>query len=117
MKKDSKMFCLWCCDSNNLKQPNSTSSFATTGCTNFNIGALRSHDISTSHHDVVKACFAKKQPAAAPLARALQIVSEEVQNKVKTLFCTKITTYANLCGLEAKHGVELGNTYRNDKAR
>ena len=41
------------------------------------------HDISSSHHDVVKACFAKKQLAAAPLARALRIVSEEVQNKLK----------------------------------
>ena len=83
------------------------------------------HDISISPHDVVKACFAKKQPTAAPLARALRIMSEEVQNKLKKLFEIAyfvakselpFTTYANLCGLEAKHGVELGNTYRNDKA-
>ena len=82
------MFCLWCSDSDYMKLSHSSSSFATTGCTNFKIGALRSHDInvSTSHHDVVKACFAKKQPAAAPLARALRIVSEEVQNKLKKLF-------------------------------
>ena len=59
------------------------------------------------------------------MARALRIVSEEVQNKLKKLFeiaflvaksGLPFTTYANLCGLEAKHGVELGNTYRNNKA-
>ena len=26
------------------------------------------------------------------------------------------TTYENLCGLEMKHCVDLGKTYRNDKA-
>ena len=70
----------------------------------------------------MKACFAKKQPAAAPLARALRIVSEGVQNKLKKLFEVAyfvakselpFTTYANLCGLEAKHSVE---SYRNDEA-
>ena len=101
------MFGLWCSDSDNMKLLNSSSLFATMGCTNFKIGALRSHDIhvSTSHHDVLKACFVKKQPAAAPLARALQIVSEEVQNKLKKLFeiayfvaksKLPFSTYANL---------------------
>lgn len=49
----------------------------------------------------------------------------EVQNKLKKLFeiayfVAKLelpfTTYENLCGLEMKHGVDLGQTYRNDKA-
>lgn len=26
------------------------------------------------------------------------------------------TSYANLCGLEVNHGVELGNKYRSNKA-
>ena len=78
-----------------------------------------------SHHDAVKTCFDKKQPAAAPLKRALRIVSEGVQNKFKKLFEIAyfvakselpFTTYANVCGLEGKQGVELGNTYCNDKA-
>ena len=52
-------------------------------------------------------------------------MSEEVQNKIKKLFeiayfVAKLelpfTTYENLCGLEMKHGMDLGKTYRNDKA-
>ena len=64
-----------------------------------------------------KPAVPKKNPAAAPLARAARIVSEEVQNKIKKLFeiayfVAKLelpfTTYENLCGLEMKHGVDLG---------
>lgn len=117
------MFCLWCCEYGNLS--NALSSFVTGGCTNLKINTLRSHDISSGHDNVVKAHRAQKNPAAAPLARAVRIVSEEVQNKLKTLFeiayfVAKLelpfTTYENLCGLEIKHGVDLGQTYRNDKA-
>ena len=112
---DGKMFCLWCCEYGNLS--NASSSFVTGGCTNFKIDTLRSHDISTGHDNVVKARCAQKNPAAAPLARAARIVSEEVQNKIKKLFqiayfVAKLelpfTTYENLCGLEMKHGVDLG---------
>lgn len=56
----------------------------------------------------------KKNPEVAPLARAVWIVSEEVQNKLKKLFETAyfvaklelpFTTYVDLCGLEMKHSV------------
>ena len=98
------MFCLWCCEYSNLS--NASSSFVTGGCTNLKTNTLRSHDISTGHDDVIKARRAQKNPA--PLARAVQIVSKEVQNKLKKLFeiayfVAKLelpfTTYENKCGL------------------
>ena len=83
---NGEMFCLWCCEYGNLS--NALSSFVTGGCTNLkiNIDTLRSHDISTGHDNVVKACRAQKTLAAASLAKAARIVSKEVQNKLKKLF-------------------------------
>ena len=62
---NGKMFCLWCCEYGNLS--NASSSFVTGGCTNLKIDTLRSHDISTGHDNVVKACRAQKHPAVQPL--------------------------------------------------
>ena len=53
---NGKMFCLWCCEYGNLS--NASSSFVTGGCTNLKINTFRSHDISTGHDIVVKACRA-----------------------------------------------------------
>lgn len=76
--KDGKMFYLWCCEYSNLS--NASSPFVTRGCT------LRSPDISTSLDNVVKVPRARKNPAAAPSARAVRILPEEDQNKLKKLF-------------------------------
>ena len=82
--KDEKLFCFWCCEYSNLS--NASLSFVTVRCTNLKMNTLRSHDISTGHDNVVEARRAQKYPAAASLARAVRIVSEEVQNKLKKLF-------------------------------
>ena len=59
------MFCLCCCEYGNLSD--ASSSFVTGGCTNLKIDALRSHDISTGHDNMVKARCAQKNPADQPL--------------------------------------------------
>ena len=95
------------------------------GSQNFKIESVRSHESSTGHTRCVAAAKVAENPQLAPLPRALLSMSEEISQKMERLFDIAyfvskrempFTTFPHLCKLEMKHGVELGNTYINDKA-
>ena len=119
---DGKMFCLVCQEC--PQKSNDSSSFVSTGCSNFKLESLKSHHIQ-GHIQAQEAIRAKERPLEAPLPRAFLLIDEEVRQKMKKLFdlahmVAKLelpfTVYPSLCSLEKKHGVLLGNTYLNDKA-
>lgn len=94
------------------------------GSQNFKIESVRSHQSSTGHTHVAAAKVAEN-PQLVPLPRTLLSMSEEVSQKMERLFDIAyfvaqtempFTSFPHLCKLEMKHGVELGNTYINDKA-
>lgn len=116
------MFCKFCRD--NPTCSDSSSTFVS-GSQNFKIESVRSHETSTGHTRCVAAAKVSENPQLAPLPRALLSMSKEVSQKMERLFDIAyfvakrempFTSFPHLCKLEMKHGVELGNTYINDKA-
>ena len=80
---------------------------------------------SVGHQRAADAIRIAANPQEAVIPRALRQLKKEVALKLEKLFdiayfVAKIelpfTTYPHLCLLEEKHAVELGQTYRNDKA-
>ena len=118
----NRMFCKFCRD--NPTCSDSSSTFVS-GSQNFKIESVRSHETSTGHTRCVAAAKVSENPQLAPLPRALLSMSKEVSQKMERLFDIAyfvakrempFTSFPHLCKLEMKHGVELGNTYINDKA-
>lgn len=118
----NRMFCKFCRD--NPTCSDSSSNFVS-GSQNFKIESVRSHETSTGHTRCVAAAKVSENPQLAPLPRALLSMSKEVSQKMERLFDIAyffakrempFTSFPHLCKLEMKHGVELGNTYINDKA-
>lgn len=116
------MFCKFCRD--NPTCSDSSSTFVS-GSQNFKIESVRSHETSTGHTRCVAAAKVSENPQLAPLPRALLSMSKEVSQKMERLFDIAyfvakrempFTSFPHLCKHEMKHGVELGNTYINDKA-
>ena len=116
------MFCKLCRD--NTTCSDSSSTFVS-GSQNFKIESVRSHESLTGHTRCVAAAKVAENPQLAPLPRALLSTPEEISQKMERLFNIAyfvskrempFTTFPHLCKLEMKHGVELGNTYINDKA-
>ena len=118
----NRMFCKFCRD--NPTCSDSSSTFVS-GSQNFKIESVRSHETSTGYTRCVAAAKVSENPQLAPLPRALLSMSKEVSQKMERLFDIAyfvakrempFTSFPHLCKLEMKHGVELGNTYINDKA-
>ena len=118
----NRMFCKFCRE--NPTCSDSSSTFVS-GSQNFKIESVRSHETSTGHTRCVAAAKVSENPQLAPLPRALLSMSKEVSQKMERLFDIAyfvakrempFTSFPHLCKLEMKHGVELGNTYINDKA-
>ena len=103
----------------------SSSAFVSGGCVNFRLDSLRSHAGSVGHQRAADAFRIAANPREAVIPRALRQLNKEVALKLEKLFDIAyfvakmempFTTYPHLCLLEEKHAVELGQTYRNDKA-
>lgn len=103
----------------------SSSEFVLGGCVNFPLDSLRSHAGSVGHQRAADAIRIAANPQEAVTPRALRQLNKEVVSKLEKLFdiayfVTKIempfTMYSHLCLQEEKHAVDLGQTYRNDKA-
>ena len=118
----NRMFCKFCRD--NPTCSDSSSTFVS-GSQNFKIESVRSPETSTGHTRCVAAAKVSENPQLAPLPRALLSMSKGVSQKMERLFDIAyfvakrempFTSFPHLCKLEMKHGVELGNTYINDKA-
>ena len=69
------MFCSICLD---FPEKSSDASSFICGCSNFRMESLRSHAKSTGHIQAEEAVRVKANPRNAPLARALLLVSDEV---------------------------------------
>ena len=79
--QDGKMYCVDCQNS----ESNVECSFVT-GCVNFRLYSIRSHDQSFSHKQVVAACLARENPQEAPmLRRYFSSVPEHVAPKMFNL--------------------------------
>ena len=103
----------------------SSSVFVSGGCANFRLESLRSHAGSFGHKRAADAIRIAANPQEASMPRALRQLNKEVASKLEKLFDIAyfvakmeipFTTYPHLFQVEVKHDVELGQTYRNDKA-
>ncbi|XP_068719463.1 zinc finger protein 862-like [Montipora capricornis] len=121
--RDGAMFCSVCEDRPNLSD--SSSAFVSGSCVNFRLDSLRSHAGSVGHQRAADAFRIAANPREAVIPWALRRLNKEVALKLEkrfdiAYFVAKMemsfTTYPHLCLLEEKHAVELGQTYRNDKA-
>ena len=121
--RDGAMFCSVCEERPNLSDSSST--FVSGGCVNFRLDSLRSHAGSVGHQRVADAIRITANPQEAVIPRASRQLNKEVASKLEKLFDIAyfvakmempFTTYPHLRLLEEKHAVELGQTYRNDKA-
>ena len=121
--RDGAMFCSVCEERPNLSD--SSSAFVLGGCVNFRLDSLRSHAGSIGHQRAADAIRIAANPQEAVIPRTLRQLNKEVAFKLEKLFDIAyfvakmempFTTYPHLCLLEEKHAVELGQTYRNDKA-
>ena len=111
-----------------LRRPNlsdSSSAFVSGGCVNFKLESLRSHAGSVGHKRATDAIRIAANPREAAIPRALRQLNKDAALKLQKLFdiayfVAKLempfTTHPDLCRLEEKRGIELGQTYRNDKA-
>ena len=103
----------------------SSLTFVSGGCVDFRLDSLRSHTGSVGHQRAADAIRIAANPQEAVIPRALRQLNKEVASKLEKLFDIAyfvakmempFTMYPHLCLLEEKHAVELGQTYRNDKA-
>ena len=121
--RDGAMVCTVCEEKPNLSD--SSSVFVSGGCANFRLESLRSHAGSFGQKRAADAIRIAANPQEASMPRTLRQLNKNVASKLEKLFDIAyfvakmempFTTYPHLCQLEVKHGVELGQTYRNDKA-
>ena len=117
------MFCSVCEERPNLSDSSST--FVSGGCVNFRLDSLRSPAGSVGHQRAADAIRIAANLQEAVIQRSLKQLNKEVASKLEKLFDIayfvaqmemRFTTYLHLCLLEKKHAVELGQTYRNDRA-
>ena len=117
-----RCFCTWCEEKKNPSD--SSSAFVTSGCSNFGFESIRSHAGSAGHKRAEDCIRIAANPQEVAIPRALRHLKEAV-SKLKKLFDVAyfvaklkmpFTTYPQLCQLEQKHGIELRQTYRTDKA-
>ena len=87
--------------------------------------SLRSHAGSVGHKRAEDSVRIAANPQEAAIPRALRQLNKEAASKLEKLFdiayfVAKLempfTTFPQLCQLEEKHGIELGQTYTTDKA-
>ena len=121
---NNKMFCGVCMNS---KYADNSSNFVKLGCANFHIKSLRKHCQSDGHRQFVanaKACSAP--PGTNPAERAIQVLHEKEFEKLRVMFrvshslAKKGRPYSDyeltLDLHETSHKINLGETYRNDRA-
>ena len=84
--KDDKMFCETC--SKNTSISDKESSFVKAGCSNFDIKALQTHNISHGHKKSSAHQNALLHPGTNPAEKALQVMHEQHFQKLRLFFLT-----------------------------
>ncbi|XP_052223803.1 zinc finger protein 862-like [Dreissena polymorpha] len=118
-----KMFCEICVE----HRADQTSSFVT-GCTSIKKESVKFHKESDCHKravDIKAAAQKKTANKPTPIQQSLMKLDEKAQDKLDKLFRTAyfiashakpFTDFAELCKLQNENGIDLGDTYINDKA-
>jgi len=122
-EKENKMFCEFCREFPNGKN---TQYSLRIGTNNFQTDSLKAHEASEGHTMSSAAKRASERPKEErPLPAALNRLDEETLKKMEFLFNTAyyiaylklpFSIFPQLCSLQKKNGLSLGNTYMNDHA-
>lgn len=90
------------------------------GTSGFRRTTLQAHSRSKTHHTCSEAYHTREHPDAAPMGRALRNFNSQTQEKLRKLldsayFISKenlsFAKFPDLCKLQMKNGLELGETY------
>ena len=101
-----------------------------TGCTNRKISAVIDHEKSKYHEDAVKKTAAKEQSSSEVMnesaaGKTFNMLHQANRHRIAVLFRNAhavikqnkaLTDYKWLCDLDRAKGVDVGNTYLNEKA-
>ena len=94
------------------------------GNNSFHLGNIKGHDQSRRHVRCVEAKKAKEVPDATPIHIRTRSLNKKNLDKLEKLFNTTyyiaksgrpFSDFNQLCILQVKNGVTLGETYLNDK--
>ena len=120
-EEEGKMYCRVCKDFPNIADK--SSSFFT-GNNSFHVGNIKGHDQSRRHERCVEAKKAREALDATPIHKGIRNLNEQTLDKLEKLFNTAyylakngrpFSDFNQLCILQVKNGVSLGETYLNDK--
>ena len=115
-----KTRCDVCCGFPALADVSSSLYIGTSG---FRRTTLQAHARSKSHHKCSEAHRARENPDAAPLGILLRNLTAQINEKLSKLFNSAyfiskenlaFAKFPELCKLQMKNGVDLGETYLND---
>lgn len=115
------MHCKVCRDFPNIADKNS--SFFS-GNKSFHVNNIKGHDQSHRHAKCVEAQKAREAPMSTPIRLGLRNLNAMTEEKLVKLFNTAyyiakneppFSDFNQLCMLQVKNGVTLGETYLNDK--
>ena len=116
----NQMHCKFCVEFPALADKSSPLFNGTSG---FRRTTLQAHSRSKTHHTCSEAYRTRENPDAAPMDRALRNMNSQTQEKLRKLFNTayfiskenlSFAKFPELCKLQMKNGLELGETYLND---
>lgn len=120
-EEEGKMYCRVCKDFPNIADK--SSSFFT-GNNSFHVGNVKGHDQSRRHVRCEEAKKAREVPEATPIHKGIRNLNQQTLDKLEKLFNTAyylaksgrpFSDFNQLCILQVKNGVSLGETYLNDK--
>ena len=120
---ENKMFCEFCREFPNSKNMQYSLRI---GTSNFQTNSLKAHEASEGHAMSSAAIRASERPREErPIPAALTRLDGETFKKIEFLFNTRyyiaylklpFSIFPQLCSLQRKNGLALGNTYMNDHA-
>ena len=94
------------------------------GTSTFKLYIIKKHETTRTHLDAANKMEAEKIPTETPAARSLISMNKKVLEKMTYLFrnahaiakkCRPYTDFKWQCELDEQKGIDIGNTYRNDK--
>ena len=130
--KDGKMYCEVCVEFKDqiMKTGPANKNLSSTyqfifGSTNFKRSAVDTHAISNCHDEAIALKKAVKDPEKTNSGRALKMLQNKELDHVKILFRNAqavarhnlpFTVFPVLCKLDKAKGLDIGQTYNNEKA-
>ena len=124
---ENGMVCDWCREFENIlvSQNSLNSKVFINGCQSYKSESLIYHEKSNAHAVATKCFQAKCEPDSAPAKVALKKLNSQYSEKLRILFrnaqalakhMKPFRDFTWLCDLDEVKGLNLGQTYRNEKA-